>query len=207
MLTISSESYPWKGKREKELGPAYTSRIDGLWIISGGNTTGKLELFWSNSRLDGRIWFNVYPNWENLRDITFHPSTGHLEFIRPNVNKGEEEAWYASVAGVANTFFTGEAFAWAGYPRVILSPFIIMVYVIFFIYLFMRIKKTWFTVYVFSFFFYKVFVGIFGGISYFILSSMHIILLAFIILLAVWHFLRQKNISLFHRIDRKLCIF
>jgi hypothetical protein len=122
----------------------------------------------------------------------------------PLTNK-EEKSYYARVAGVANTFFTGEAFAWAGYAGVILSPFIVMAHLIFYIYLFGRIKKTWFTAYVFSFFLYKVFIGIFGGISYFILSSMHIVLVAFIILLAVWHFLRKKNFSSFQKIDKMLC--
>jgi hypothetical protein len=200
-----SVSYPWEGKQE-ELSLAHASRIDGLWLISTTNATGKLDLYWTARGLDGRIWFDAYQKWEDLTDVTFDPHTRHLEFTRPNANK-EESVWYVSVAGVANTFFTGEAFAWAGYPGVILSPFILVAHLAFYIYLFRRIKKTWFTVYVFSFFFYKVFIGIFGGISYFILSSIHITLLAFIILIAIWHFLRKRNISLFHRIDRKLCIF
>jgi hypothetical protein len=203
--TVRSVSYPWEGRQE-ELSPAHASRIDGLWVISAANATGRLELHWTASGLNGRIWFDAYQKWENLSDITFNASTGHFEFTRPNAHR-EEKAWYVSVAGVANTFFTGEAFAWAGYPGVILSPFIVMAHLAFYIYLFRRIKKTWFTVYVFSFFLFKVFIGIFGGISYFILSSMHITLLAFIMLLIVWHFLRKRNILFFHRIDRELCIF
>ena len=113
-----------------------------------------------------------------------------------------EKALYARVAGVANTFFTGEAFAWAGYPGVILSPFIMMAHLAFYIYLFERIKKTWFTVYVFSFLLYKVFIGIFGGISYFIFSSMHIILIAFLMLLVSWRYLESKNIPFFNRIAK-----
>jgi len=117
-----------------------------------------------------------------------------------------EKALYARVAGVANTFFTGEAFAWAGYPGVILSPFIVMAHLAFYIYLFKRIKKTWLTVYVFSFFLYKVFIGSFGGISYFIFSSMHIILIALLMLLVSWRYLESRNIPFFNRIANKLCI-
>jgi hypothetical protein len=174
-------------------------------VTSAANATGKLELYWTASRLDGRIYFDACQKWENLSDITFNASTGHLEFTRPNVNRGEK-AWYTSVAGVANTFFTGEAFAWAGYPGVILSPFIVMAHLAFYIYLFKRIKKTWLTVYVFSFFLYKVFIGIFGGISYFIFSSMHIILIALLMLLVSWRYLESRNIPFFNRIANKLCI-
>jgi len=118
----------------------------------------------------------------------------------------EKKAFYRRVAGAANTFFTGEAFAWAGYLGVILSPFIIMAHLTFFIYLFGKTRKTWFSVYIFSFLLYKTFIGIFGGISYFIFSSIHIILIAFLLLLISWRYLQSKNILFFNKIAEKLCI-
>jgi hypothetical protein len=127
-------------------------------------------------------------------------------FSRKPLDSKEEEAMYARVAGVANTFFTGEAFAWAGYLGIILSPFIIMAHLTFFIYLFGKIRKTWFSVYIFSFLLYKTFIGIFGGISYFIFSSIHIILIAFLVLLIFWRYLESKNIPFFNKIAEKLCI-
>jgi hypothetical protein len=127
-------------------------------------------------------------------------------FLCKPLDNKEEEAVYARVAGVANTFFTGEAFAWAGYLGVILSPFIIMAHVAFFIYLFGKVRKTWFSVYLFSFFLYKVCIGIIGGISYFIFSSIHIVLIAFLLLLISWHYLESKNIPFFNRMAEKLCI-
>ncbi len=127
-------------------------------------------------------------------------------FLCKPLDSKEEEAVYARVAGVANTFFTGEAFAWAGYLGVILSPFIIMAHVAFFIYLFGKLRKTWFSVYIFSFLLYKTFIGIFGGISYFIFSSIHIVIMAFLLLLVSWNYLKNKNISVLNKMAEKLCI-
>jgi hypothetical protein len=127
-------------------------------------------------------------------------------FLCKPLDSKEEEAVYARVAGVANTFFTGEAFAWAGYLGVILSPFIIMAHVAFFIYLFGKLRKTWFSVYIFSFLLYKTFIGIFGGISYFIFSSIHIVIMAFLLLLVSWNYLKNKNISVLNKMPEKLCI-
>lgn len=118
----------------------------------------------------------------------------------------EEKEWYSSLGGGANTFFTGEAFAWIGYLGVILSPLIIMAHLAFFLYLFDRIKKTWLSVFVFSFLLYKVFVGIFGGISYFIVSSMHIISMGFLLLLVFLRYLENKNIPFLRKIAETLCI-
>jgi hypothetical protein len=128
-------------------------------------------------------------------------------FLSKPLDNKEEEATYARVAGVANTFFTGEAFAWAGYLGIILSPFIIMAHLTFFIYLFGKVRKTWFSVYFFSFFLYKVSIGIFGGISYFIFSSIHIISIVFLLLWIFWRYLESKNIPLFTKVAEKLCIF
>jgi hypothetical protein len=204
--TSRSVTYPWEGRLGKGPGVTQVSGIDGLWLISAGSKSGKLEFYQSGNRRDGRIWFDLYQRWENLSDIIFTPGTGRLEFTRPHINK-EERAFYARVAGVANTFFTGEAFAWAGTLGVILSPLIIMAHLLFFIYLFGKIRKTWFSVYVFSFFLYKILIGIFGGISYFVFSSIHIILVGFLLFWFGWHYLKRKNIPLFNEVANKLCIF
>jgi len=118
----------------------------------------------------------------------------------------EKKAFYRRVAGVANTFFTGEAFAWAGYVGVILSPFIVMANIVFVIHLFGKVKKTWFSVYLFSFVLYKISIGIFGGISYFIFSSIHIVLMAFLVLLIFWHYLGGRKRSLLNKVNEKLYI-
>jgi hypothetical protein len=126
--------------------------------------------------------------------------------IKKIYSREKEVRSYLGVVGDANTFFTGEAYAWGGYLGVISSPLIVMANLVFFIYLFSKTKKTWFSVYIFSFLLYKVFIGIFGGISYFIFSSIHIVLMAFLLLLIFWHYLEHKNISVFNKVNENLHI-
>lgn len=80
-------------------------------------------------------------------------------------------------AGFASSFFVGQAYAVGGHIGVIFSPFIVMANLAFFVYLFSRLKKNIFFVFLFSWFLFKTFSGIFGGISYFTFSGLHIILL------------------------------
>lgn len=82
------------------------------------------------------------------------------------------------MAGVANSFFIGEAYAFAGHIGVILSPFIVMANLTFFVYFFSRLKKNIFFIFLFAWFLFKTFNGISSGISYFTFSGMHIILLS-----------------------------
>ena len=84
----------------------------------------------------------------------------------------------AGLAGVANSFFVGEAFAVAGHTGAVLSPFVVMANLVFCVFLFCGLKKNIYFVFLFSWFLYRIFDGIFGGISYFTLSGLHFVLLA-----------------------------
>ena len=95
--------------------------------------------------------------------------------------------------GVANTFFVGEAYAVAGHMGVILSPFIVMANLAFFVYLFSGLKKNIFFVFLFSWFLFKTFDGIFGGISYFTFSGIHIILLSLFYYLFSYTFVKNAK--------------
>jgi hypothetical protein len=78
-------SYPWGGKREGR--KASPSKIEGLWVINAGNATGRLELYSARNILTGRIWFDVYQRWEELKGLSFDRRAGHLEFTRPHGNE------------------------------------------------------------------------------------------------------------------------
>lgn len=100
--------------------------------------------------------------------------------------------------GVANSFFTGEAYAVAGHIGVILSPFIVMVNLAFFVYFFSWLKKNVFFVFLFAWFLFKIFDGIFGGISYFTFSGLHIILISLFYYLFSYAFV--ENVKRFRKI-------
>lgn len=95
--------------------------------------------------------------------------------------------------GVANSFFIGEAYAVAGDMGVILSPFIVMANLTFFVYLFSGFKKNIFFVFLFSWFLFRIFDGIFGGISYFTFSGIHIILLCLFYYLFSYTFVKNAK--------------
>jgi hypothetical protein len=96
-------------------------------------------------------------------------------------------------AGVANTFFIGEAYAVAGHIGAILSPFIIMVNLVFFVYLFTKLKKNIYLVFLFSWFLFRTFDGIFVGIGYFIFSGIQIILLVLFYYLFSYTFVKNAK--------------
>jgi len=104
-------------------------------------------------------------------------------------------------AGVANSFFVGEAYAAAGHIGVILSPFIVMANLAFFVYFFSGLKKNIFFVFLFSWFLFKTFNGIFGGISYFTFSALHIILLSLFYYLFSYAFVKNAK-----KLKKKLII-
>jgi len=87
------------------------------------------------------------------------------------------EAVSQEIAGVANSFFVGEAYAIGGILGVAASPFVVMANLGFFIYFFSRLKKNIFFLFLFSWFLFKTFDGVFGGISYFTFSGFHLVLL------------------------------
>ena len=129
-------------------------------------------------------YFELFSNYKISFSALLPPYIANLfgtEAIKPAsrlvMEYLEPVAVSQGTAGVANSFFIGEAYAVAGYMGVILSPFIIMANLTFFVYLFSRFKKNIFFVFLFSWFLFRIFDGIFGGISYFTFSGIHIILL------------------------------
>jgi len=132
---------------------------------------------------------NIFPPYlANLLGQEGSKSASRLvmEFTNP-------EAVAQGTAGVANSFFVGEAYAVAGHIGVILSPFIVMANLVFFVYLFSRLKKNIFFVFLFSWFLFKTFDGIFGGISYFTFSGLHIILLSLFYFLFSYAFVKTAK--------------
>lgn len=87
------------------------------------------------------------------------------------------EAVKLGTAGVANSFFVGEAFAVGGVIGVLVSPFLVLANLWLFVYLFCAMKKNILFVFLFSWFLFKTFDGVFGGISYFVFSGLHLVLL------------------------------
>lgn len=66
------------------------SAIVGEWkIIQHGikEYPGKLQIMAKENGLSGRIWFDVYGRWEEIRDIQFNATTGELAFYRPEANQ------------------------------------------------------------------------------------------------------------------------
>jgi len=104
---IRGLSYPWEAWRKA--GSARQSRIDGQWQINAGDSTGKLELYWARTNWTGRIWFDVYQRWEELREISFDAQTGQLEFTRPDAN----ERYSGTLSG---NQILGIYTVWTSYP-------------------------------------------------------------------------------------------
>lgn len=107
-----------------------------------------------------------------------------MEFSKP-------EAVSQGTAGVANTFFVGEAFAVAGHIGAILSPFIVMANLTLLVYLLSAWKKNIYFVFLYAWFLFKTFEGTFGGISYFTFSGLHIILLCLFYYLFSYTFVKN----------------
>jgi hypothetical protein len=81
---------------------------------------------------------------------------------------------YAALEGVAGnvpTFFVGEAFAVAGVPGALLSPFILAAELWLLAICFQRLPKHPLLVLLFSWFVYKTVMGVTGGFSAFLISS------------------------------------
>jgi hypothetical protein len=88
------------------------SRIDGQWLINAGNATGKLEVYWIHSKWTGRIWFDIYQKWEELKEVSFDPQTGQLEFTRPDAY----ERYSGTLSGnqISGTYTVWTSYAWEG---------------------------------------------------------------------------------------------
>ncbi len=95
--------------------------------------------------------------------------------------------------GVATSFFIGEAYAVAGHIGAILSPFIVMANLAFFVYFFSRLKKNIFFVFLFSWFLFRTFEGVSAGISNFTFSGIHIILLSLFYYLFSYTFVKNAK--------------
>lgn len=90
------------------------------------------------------------------------------------------------VAGVANTFFIGEAYAVAGVLGVLLSPVIVAAEYAGVIWLFRRLRKDAVTVFLFGYLLDRMTSALFSGFSSFVLSSMHLVLGAFLYLVFLY---------------------
>jgi hypothetical protein len=86
----------------------------------------------------------------------------------------------AGTAGVASSFFIGEAYAVAGVAGVILAPALVMVQVLAIVLCFRRLEKTTFNMFLYSWFLYKAFMGIVSGFSQFIFSFLQVMLLVLV---------------------------
>lgn len=89
------------------------------------------------------------------------------------------------IMGVANTFFPGSAFAYFGMFGIVLSPLLVFLNFYVVVLLFSRIQKNFINVFFFGYFLYRLSAGIMLGISYYIFSGIHIILMLFILYLFV----------------------
>jgi len=139
----------------------------------------------------GKISFGTLlpPYIANLLGLHDMKSASYLAMAHIN-----PEAFSQGTVGVANSFYIGEAFAVAGYLGVILSPFIVMANLAFFVYFFTKLKKNIFFLFLFAWFLFKTFDGIFGGISYFTFSGLHILLLCIIYYLYTCAFVKQTKL-------------
>jgi hypothetical protein len=82
--------------------------LAGTWSINANNYTGKLEFTQPGGKLAGRVWFDVYQAWEELRDIRFDGRT--LRFLRP----GPNQRYTGTLSGneVRGTFDGGGSWDW-----------------------------------------------------------------------------------------------
>jgi hypothetical protein len=103
------------------------------------------------------------------------PSAGRLvaEFANP-------EGVQLGYAGEASSFFIGEAFAFGGTAAVIMAPLLVALHYAFVTWLFGKLRKDAITVFVFGFLLNRMGAALFGGISSFVFSSLHIVLGAFL---------------------------
>jgi hypothetical protein len=85
----------------------------------------------------------------------------------------------AGYAGVANSFFVGEAFALGGYPLVLLSPFLVMANIWVVVRFFRGLPKTPLTTYGQSLLLFLLFADLFLGIGSYIFSAIHVLLIGY----------------------------
>jgi hypothetical protein len=91
--------------------PGDLRRIQGLWFINNAGSPGKLEFYLDGHMWTGRIWIDVYQQWETLTDIIVDPRTGALQFNRPAFNA----PYYGTLSGnqIVGTFvYQGNTYSW-----------------------------------------------------------------------------------------------
>lgn len=147
------------------------------------------QLF-ENNKVDFRSLLPTYV--KSLFGIHFpSPSRLVMEYTNP-------KAVQQGIAGVACTYYIGEAFAAAGKIGIICAPFIVMGWLAFCVHLFSRLKKNIYYLSIYIIFLAKICHSIFGGISYFLLSNITIMMLVFLYFILI-HFLAKiscKNTSI-----------
>jgi hypothetical protein len=84
------------------------------------------------------------------------------------------------VAGVANTLFVGEAFAVFGAAGAVLAPFVVFANAYIICRVFFALGKSFTNTFVFGYLLFKLLIGLFSGISVYLFSGIHIVLLAFL---------------------------
>ena len=97
--------------------PAGFPGFEGPWSIIANNQPGQLEFYLAGGRWAGRIWFDVWQQWENLIDIIFDPRTGYLEFTRPSAVPAETQRWSGTLTHnqiVGTYLWRGSTFSWHG---------------------------------------------------------------------------------------------
>lgn len=107
-------------------------------------------------------------------------------------------------AGVANTVFIGEAYAWAGVIGVILAPFWVVVHFFIVTLVFTSLKKDIYKVFIFGYLLYRMTEALFGGFSYFIFSGIHIMLAAFLYTLIINLVIKRKKGIINYRMKIKI---
>jgi len=103
-------TYSWEARREL-VRPAIA--IEGQWLITANNSPGKLEFSRVGKAWGGRIWFDVWGQWEALTDIRFNARTGELQFARPGAN----QIFSGTLSGnqiVGNYLWGGSTYSWQG---------------------------------------------------------------------------------------------
>lgn len=103
-------TYSWEARREL-VRPAIG--IEGQWLITANNSPGKLEFSRVGKAWGGRIWFDVWGQWEALTDIRFNARTGELQFARPGAN----QIFSGTLSGnqiVGNYLWGGSTYSWQG---------------------------------------------------------------------------------------------
>lgn len=105
------------------------------------------------------------------------------------------EAVAEGTAGVASSFFIGEAYAVAGLAGVILSPLIVSVEIWVITICFRVLKVNVITTCLYAWFFLKILLGLVSGFSAFVASSLQMMLL----LVVYWAFVQQLTLLAIRR--------